>query len=217
MKKFSILTALSLAASFFFGGSAQAGDKQEKNIVQIAAGAGQFNTLVAAVKAAGLADTLQSAGPFTVFAPTDEAFAKLPKAPVESLFKPANKAKLVSILTFMMAVAAWQVWKRGGFASQRRPLGPCACWQSDILGGQDHGRQDRQRPKRQPESQRQGRACRRRQSHQGGHHGQQWRHPRDRQRDYPRINALTPSTAGERRSVASPSFSFLTQHPHERH
>lgn len=123
MKKFSIHTALSLAASFFFVGSAQAGDKQEKNIVQIAAGAGQFNTLVAAVKAAGLADTLQSAGPFTVFAPTDEAFAKLPKAPVESLLTPANKAKLVSILTFMMAVAAWQVWKRGGFASQRRPGG----------------------------------------------------------------------------------------------
>ena len=100
MKKFSILTALSLAASFFFGGSAQAGDKQEKNIVQIAAGAGQFNTLVAAIKAAGLADTLQSTGPFTVFAPTDEAFAKLPKGTVESLLKPENKAKLVSILTY---------------------------------------------------------------------------------------------------------------------
>ena len=93
MKKFSIHTALSLAASFFFVGSAQAGDKQEKNIVQIAAGAGQFNTLVAAIKAAGLADTLQSTGPFTVFAPTDEAFAKLPKGTVESLLKPENKAK----------------------------------------------------------------------------------------------------------------------------
>lgn len=62
--------------------------------------AGGFNTLVAAVKAAGLVDTLKGAGPFTVFAPTDAAFAKLPAGTVESLLKPENKAKLQAILTY---------------------------------------------------------------------------------------------------------------------
>jgi uncharacterized surface protein with fasciclin (FAS1) repeats len=71
-----------------------------KDIVAVAAGAGNFNTLVAAVKAAGLVETLQSPGPFTVFAPTDEAFAKLPAGTVESLLKPENKAQLAAILTY---------------------------------------------------------------------------------------------------------------------
>lgn len=71
-----------------------------KDIVDTAVSAGQFTTLVAAVKAAGLVDTLKGAGPFTVFAPTDAAFAKLPAGTVESLLKPENKAKLVSILTY---------------------------------------------------------------------------------------------------------------------
>jgi uncharacterized surface protein with fasciclin (FAS1) repeats len=62
--------------------------------------AGNFNTLVAALKAAGLVDTLKGPGPFTVFAPTDEAFAKLPAGTLESLLKPENKAKLQSILTY---------------------------------------------------------------------------------------------------------------------
>ena len=62
--------------------------------------AGKFNTLVAAVKAAGLVDTLKGPGPFTVFAPTDEAFSKLPAGTLESLLKPENKAKLQSILTY---------------------------------------------------------------------------------------------------------------------
>ena len=62
--------------------------------------AGHFNTLVAAVKAAGLVDTLKGPGPFTVFAPTDEAFAKLPPGTLESLLKPENKTKLQSILTY---------------------------------------------------------------------------------------------------------------------
>ena len=70
------------------------------DIVDTAVKAGSFNTLVAAVKAAGLVETLKSAGPFTVFAPTDEAFAKLPKGTVEDLLKPENKAKLTSILTY---------------------------------------------------------------------------------------------------------------------
>jgi uncharacterized surface protein with fasciclin (FAS1) repeats len=62
--------------------------------------AGNFNTLVAAVKAAGLVDTLKGPGPFTVFAPTDEAFAKLPPGTLETLLKPENKARLQSILTY---------------------------------------------------------------------------------------------------------------------
>ena len=69
-----------------------------KSIVETAVGAGQFNTLVAAVKAAGLAETLMGPGPFTVFAPTDEAFAKLPAGTVESLLKPENLDKLQTIL-----------------------------------------------------------------------------------------------------------------------
>jgi uncharacterized surface protein with fasciclin (FAS1) repeats len=71
-----------------------------KNIVQVAVGNTSFKTLVAAVKAAGLADTLSGKGPFTVFAPTDEAFAKLPAGTVESLLKPENKATLVKVLTY---------------------------------------------------------------------------------------------------------------------
>jgi uncharacterized surface protein with fasciclin (FAS1) repeats len=69
------------------------------DIVETAA-AGNFNTLVAAVKAAELVDTLKGPGPFTVFAPTDEAFAKLPVGTLESLLKPENKAKLQSILKY---------------------------------------------------------------------------------------------------------------------
>jgi uncharacterized surface protein with fasciclin (FAS1) repeats len=70
------------------------------DIVGVAAGAGQFNTLVAAVKAADLVETLQSPGPFTVFAPTDEAFAKLPAGTVDSLLLPENKAQLTAILKY---------------------------------------------------------------------------------------------------------------------
>jgi uncharacterized surface protein with fasciclin (FAS1) repeats len=70
------------------------------DIVATAVGAGQFNTLVAAVKAAGLVETLQGPGPFTVFAPTDAAFAKLPAGTIESLLTPEAKAKLVSVLTY---------------------------------------------------------------------------------------------------------------------
>lgn len=71
-----------------------------KDIVDTAVGAGQFKTLVAAVKAAGLVETLKGDGPFTVFAPTDEAFAKLPAGTIESLLKPESKDKLIAILTY---------------------------------------------------------------------------------------------------------------------
>ena len=73
---------------------------EKKDIVDTAVGAKSFTTLVAAVKAAGLVETLKSKGPFTVFAPTDEAFKKLPEGTVESLLKPENKDKLVAVLTY---------------------------------------------------------------------------------------------------------------------
>ncbi|MEZ5288544.1 MAG: fasciclin domain-containing protein [Vicinamibacterales bacterium] len=73
---------------------------QDKDIVDTAVAAGQFKTLAAALQAAGLVETLKGTGPFTVFAPTDEAFAKLPKGTVEDLLKPENKAKLTAILTY---------------------------------------------------------------------------------------------------------------------
>jgi uncharacterized surface protein with fasciclin (FAS1) repeats len=70
------------------------------NIVEVAQGAGQFNTLLTAAKAAGLAPVLSSKGPYTVFAPTDAAFARLPKGTVASLLKPENKHKLAAILKY---------------------------------------------------------------------------------------------------------------------
>lgn len=75
-------------------------DSHEKDIVDTAASAGQFDTLVAAVKAGGLVETLKGDGPFTVFAPTDAAFAKLPAGTVETLLKPENKDQLVAVLTY---------------------------------------------------------------------------------------------------------------------
>jgi uncharacterized surface protein with fasciclin (FAS1) repeats len=104
MNKSTIFAVAAVTALFTLptGVSAQYANHKEnapmKNIVEIAAEAGSFNTLVAAVKAAGLVETLSGTGPFTVFAPTDAAFAKLPAGTVEGLL--ADKAKLTSILTF---------------------------------------------------------------------------------------------------------------------
>lgn len=75
-------------------------DKKQKDIVDTAVKAGQFETLVAAVKAAGLVETLKGEGPFTVFAPTDEAFKKLGDEAIADLIKPENKDKLTAILTY---------------------------------------------------------------------------------------------------------------------
>jgi uncharacterized surface protein with fasciclin (FAS1) repeats len=72
----------------------------DKDIVETAKAAGSFNTLVKAVAAAGLVETLKGPGPFTVFAPTDQAFAKLPSGTLQDLLKPENKSKLQSILTY---------------------------------------------------------------------------------------------------------------------
>jgi len=98
----SLLTRSFAAAAVLTLGivTAQAGKAPEKDIVETAVAAGSFNTLATALKAAGLIDTLKGKGPFTVFAPTDVAFAKLPAGTVEDLLKPENKAKLVSILTY---------------------------------------------------------------------------------------------------------------------
>jgi len=102
-----------VALSFAFSGNATAQMMKEKtvmvggapmypskNIIENAVNSKDHKTLVAAVKAAGLVETLQGAGPFTVLAPTDEAFAKLPKGTVETLVKPENKATLTKILTY---------------------------------------------------------------------------------------------------------------------
>ncbi|MEY2715188.1 MAG: hypothetical protein RIT24_1531, partial [Planctomycetota bacterium] len=78
----------------------------KSTIVETAVAAGSFKTLVAAVQAAGLVDTLNGTGPFTVFAPTDEAFAKLPAGTLEMLLKPENKAKLAAILTYHVVPGA---------------------------------------------------------------------------------------------------------------
>ena len=84
---------------------AKADEPAEKDIVDTAVAAGDFKTLAAALEAAGLIDTLKGDGPFTVFAPTDEAFAKLPAGTVEDLLKPENKEKLVGILTYHVVPA----------------------------------------------------------------------------------------------------------------
>ncbi|SIR36162.1 Uncaracterized surface protein containing fasciclin (FAS1) repeats [Chryseobacterium indoltheticum] len=115
-----------VALSFAFSGNAAAQQMKEKtvmvggaamypskNIVENAVNSKDHKTLVAAVKAAGLVETLQSEGPFTVFAPTDAAFAKLPAGTVENLVKPENKAMLTKILTYHVLpgkYSAKQVW-----------------------------------------------------------------------------------------------------------
>jgi uncharacterized surface protein with fasciclin (FAS1) repeats len=104
-----IITLTIVAGLFLVPGQAvQAGGscgsyskaQAQANIVQTAKSAGSFNTLIAALQAADLAATLQSEGPFTVFAPTDAAFAKLPEGTVENLLKPENKDQLAAILTY---------------------------------------------------------------------------------------------------------------------
>ena len=96
MKKILVLS--SMLVTLFSGFALAGGHKHD--IVDTAIKAGSFNTLVAAVQAAELVETLKSKGPFTVFAPTDEAFSQLDKATLESLLKPENKDQLVAILTY---------------------------------------------------------------------------------------------------------------------
>ena len=95
-KCFNIVAIAVIALSV----SISAASATSKNIVETAVQSGKFNTLVAALKAAGLVNTLNGKGPFTVFAPSDTAFSKLPAGTVDGLLKPENKAKLVSILAY---------------------------------------------------------------------------------------------------------------------
>lgn len=100
MSRFKSLMLIAVALFVFGSAQAFAGGDKNKDIVDTAVSAGSFNTLVAAVQAAGLEETLRGEGPFTVFAPTDEAFAALPDGTVEMLLLPENKDKLVAILTY---------------------------------------------------------------------------------------------------------------------
>ncbi len=94
VKYFAFLLVAAVVSTSAFAQSSS------KDIVDTAVGAEKFKTLVAAVKAAGLVDTLKGDGPFTVFAPTDEAFKKVPESALKDLLKPENKSKLQSILKF---------------------------------------------------------------------------------------------------------------------
>jgi len=109
LSAFALVSAVALGAPTLAladhhkGAKAPAGAAAAKapgTIVDVAVADGRFKTLATALQAAGLIETLKGKGPFTVFAPTDEAFAKLPAGTVESLLKPENKAKLVSVLTY---------------------------------------------------------------------------------------------------------------------
>jgi uncharacterized surface protein with fasciclin (FAS1) repeats len=105
MKTLALCLSMLIAAPSFAGSADKTTDhsahtQNAQTIVDIAAGNKDFSTLVAALKAAGLVDTLNGKGPFTVFAPTNAAFAKLPAGTVESLLKPENKDKLTAILTY---------------------------------------------------------------------------------------------------------------------
>ena len=114
-KKILLVAAVALTSFSFMTNAGHHGEK--KDIVDVAVSNGSFNTLVAAVKAGGLVDTLKGNGPFTVFAPTDAAFAKLPEGTVDMLLKPENKDKLVAVLTYHVVpgkVMASEVVKLSG-------------------------------------------------------------------------------------------------------
>src|SRR5450631_4185440 len=95
-----LAVAAGLVLTLSLGMFAGPKDPPSKDIVDTAVAAGSFKTLATALQAAGLVDTLKGKGPFTVFAPTDEAFAKLPAGTVDDLLKPENKEKLVAVLTY---------------------------------------------------------------------------------------------------------------------
>lgn len=115
-RRFALKATLAASALATVSACAHLGGGDD--IVDIAASNGNFNTLVAAVQAAGLEETLRSDGPFTVFAPTDAAFAALPAGTVESLLLPENKDQLVGILTYHVV--------------------PGAIKAADVLGGTTH-------------------------------------------------------------------------------
>ena len=111
---FGVLSAAALTRA-----GSQADASAKKDIVDTAVAAGKFNTLAAALKAAGLVETLKGPGPFTVFAPTDEAFAKLPAGTLEDLLKPENKQKLTAILTYHVVPAKAMAADVAGMSSAK--------------------------------------------------------------------------------------------------
>ena len=113
----SILAGVLLALVAASGPAAAAAPAPQKDIVDTAVAAGSFQTLAAALQAAGLVETLKGPGPFTVFAPTDAAFAKLPAGTVESLLKPENKAKLTAILMYHVVPGRVLAAQVGGMTS----------------------------------------------------------------------------------------------------
>lgn len=124
MKRKDVVLGLALAGALVFAGIAQADHHKPKNIVDTAKAAGNFETLLTAAKAAGLADTLAHGGPFTVFAPTDDAFAKLPKGTIPALLK--NKDKLKAILTFHVVPGTVMAKDVTGLKSANTVLGQSA-------------------------------------------------------------------------------------------
>lgn len=109
LRTFAVATALSAAVVAAHAANPKVGGAamfEDKNIVENAVNSKDHTTLVAAVKAAGLVETLQGKGPFTVFAPTNDAFAELPKGTVDTLLKPENKAQLTKVLTCHVVAAS---------------------------------------------------------------------------------------------------------------
>ena len=120
MKSMQILAC---ASALFAANAVAQGPMERPTIVEVAAKAGKFNTLLAAAKAAGLADTLAGKGPFTVFAPTDAAFAKLGKDTIANLLKPENKDQLVGILTYHVVAGKVPAAKVVGMKSAKTVQG----------------------------------------------------------------------------------------------
>ena len=171
---------------------ALAGDK--KDIVDTAAGADNFKTLVAAVKAAGLVETLKGEGPFTVLAPTDEAFAKLPEGTVESLLKPENKDKLVAILKYHVI--------------------PAKAMAADVIALGRQGSEDRRGELRQ--DRREGRLGhdQRGQGHQDGYRVHQRRDPRHRRGDPAAVREVIERSI-DRPGGPSPPAGFVAMRGHD--
>ena len=170
----AIYTAPAPAAA---GEKAAAKSEADADIVDTAVAAGKFKTLAAALEAAGLVETLKGEGPFTVFAPTDEAFAKLPEGTVQDLLKPENKDKLTAILTYHVVLAKATSKDVAGMTEATTVNGKAVPIQG--RGRQGDGR--------------------RRQGRQGRPDGEQRRDPRDRHR----ADAVRPHADGWTRATRS--------------
>ena len=139
------LTTLILTVGLVTASLSAPAQSKAEDIVDTAVSAGSFKTLAAALKAAGLVDALKGKGPFTVFAPTDDAFAKLPAGTVESLLKPENKQTLINVLTYHVvpsrleavrpSIQCWRARNRVSCSSNRPPDRPSPRSSRWVLGG----------------------------------------------------------------------------------